>query len=437
MCEMVDSPDADLVSRTLEACLRAQWSEVEREGSTIVLRGLGPTHRVNRNDRAVFEVKPAEGGRTAIEAEVTYLASALVGDAAPQNELVQRKLDGVLELVRMDVDLARRRAAHEATKEQKPTLVHRSTAPAAVDAHEPAPARLEDPVPVDAEATGQTKTPATESVSPSAGTSDAASAATGSAKGNESTLSLAGGDPTSSIVPGTELRLVHRIEDTSSASQTDGRLSAVSEPDREKERSTGKIFAALLVIFVVAGAGQEGWLHRAQLQQKTADWRAEWSGNAPQVADAALVARQKPEPPAVPQTPAVDAKNAAEAADLAEPDPKKWLANWAASLGGQDAGAQAAFYADPVEKYFLRKNVSRADVLTARQADIAERNEPWAMELDDVIVAQQTDTTARVLMVKHIVTEGSHGKVDKRLPTQIRLKRIDGQWRIVSEQTLG
>lgn len=434
MCELVDSPDADLVSRTLEACLRAQWSEVAREGSAIVLRGLGPTHRVNRNDRAVFEVKPAEGGRTAIEADVTYLASALVGDAAPQNELVQRKLAGVLELVRMDVDLARRRAAQE----RKPKLVDWSAATANDGVYESAPAQAEDSAPDRAEKNGQDEAKVEEAMPQPAG---ADSVVTEPAPENKPTAAPEGGESaTSSAMPVTEPRLVHRIEDTHSVNLSEYGRNAVSDPDQVKERSTGKLFATLLVVFVVAGVGQEGWLHRAQLQQKTADWRAEWNGSVPKAAAAAPATTQKPElpqQPAISQTPAVDATSAVEAAKLAEADPRKWLANWATSLDGQDAGAQAAFYADPVEKYFLRRNVSRADVQTARQTDIAERSGPWTMELDDVIVAQQTETTARVLMVKHIVTEGSNGKVDRRLPTQIRLKRIDGQWRIVSEQTLG
>ena len=76
--------------------------------------------------------------------------------------------------------------------------------------------------------------------------------------------------------------------------------------------------------------------------------------------------------------------------------------------------------------------------MAARQDEIARRKGTWTMRLDDVVVAQQTDTAARVLFVKYIASddEGA-GVVEQRLPTQIRLKRVDGQWRIVSEQTLG
>lgn len=426
---MVDSPDADLVSRTLETCLRTQWSDVTREGSAIVLRGLGPTHRINRNDRAVFEVRPADEGRTAIEADVTYLASALVGDAAPQNELVQRKLDGVLELVRMDIDLARRRASQ--ANELKPRLVNKGAAAAVAEVPEAAVAA---PLPLPAEERRQSADLVEDDTLPYLPpVADVATPEPDAASDHFATYAVL--PPPDAVI---EPQLVHRTEDAE-VPETEGK-SRRTKPERAKDRSLVKIFATLLVVFVLAGVVEEGWLHRAQLNQQTGDWRSRWSESASDTVPGAPVLT--PEQKAAVQlaareAAAADAESAAEAAKLAEPDPKKWLANWADALKGQDAGAQAAFYADQVEKYFLRTDVSRADIMAAQQEAIHHRGQTWTLTLDDVVVAQQTDTTARILLVKHLVTDSGTGKVEQRLPTQIRLKRIDGEWRIVSEQTLG
>ncbi len=56
-----------------------------------------------------------------------------------------------------------------------------------------------------------------------------------------------------------------------------------------------------------------------------------------------------------------------------ESDPKVWLESWADAMRGQDANAQAdSFYADPVEHYALKSNVSNADVWLDKKNAISE-----------------------------------------------------------------
>lgn len=500
--EMVESPDVELVSRSLETNLRAQWDEVAREGDTIVLRGLGPTHRVNRNDRAVFSVKASDGGRTAIEVEATYLASALVGTGAPQNEIVQRKLDGVLELVRMDVDLAQRRAALEKASGRKPVLVSRNAASSAASpvvassAVEAAAATTvvehrvqtrfghpdETTLPAIREDSGVELTVASEHIDekaepvpPSGETLQKVLERMAQREGTKPTIV---DEPDSDVE--TDVFSPHRadviarhkaamqaaelemaalstrrlIVDEASAS-TDSNLRVEEQglvhrgrvaeraagSKHGKERSVALIFVVLLVTFLLAFVAQMGWEYRADVGQRLATWRATWSGERveqsqrglSELTPEQLAAQQQAERAAA----AADAEHAAEATRLAEPDPKQWLENWADTMKGTDAGAQAAYYADQVNKYFLRLNVSRAEVMAARQDEITRRKGTWTMRLDDVVVAQQTDTAARILFVKYIASDDGSGVVEQRLPTQIKLKRIDGQWRIVSEQTLG
>lgn len=227
-----------------------------------------------------------------------------------------------------------------------------------------------------------------------------------------------------------EQRLVHRGEDA----------AIEDEPKKAVERSAGLIFAVLLVTFLLAFAVQIVWQFRAQVGQHLAHWRAELSAERivqNQTGRLLTTEQQAAQQQEQRLAAAADAEMAADAVRLAESDPKKWLVNWAGAMEGKDAGSQAAYYADQVDKYFLRYNVSRAEVMVARANEIARRKGTWTMRLDDLVVAEQRDTMARVLFVKYIVSNDGSGIVEQRLPTQVKLKRIDGQWRIVSEQTLG
>lgn len=224
-----------------------------------------------------------------------------------------------------------------------------------------------------------------------------------------------------------EQKLVHRGEDLANEERRE-------YSKRASDRSAGKIFAMLLVFFVLAGAAQIGWQYHAGLGQRMTYWRAVLSGAS--TVDTMTPEQRAAEQQAAREAAAADAEKAVEAAKLAEPDPKKWLENWADTLRGQDAGAQAAYYADTVDKYFLKNDVRRADVMAARQASIENRKGSRTLRLENVVVAEQTETAARVLLVKYIAADPGTGTAEERLPTQIRLKRVAGQWRIVSEQTI-
>jgi ketosteroid isomerase-like protein len=510
MSEVVDSSDPELVLRVLETCLLAQWTEVTREGNTVVLRGLGASHRVvNKNDRAVFTTQATDGAKTTIAADVTYQASALVGTAAPQNEMVQRKLDSVLEMVRMDLDLAQRRRAQAAERAAGRTVEATASQPMPVP-HEPetlpektveaekmivAPDVAPVAVPVVAEAV----TPALEPVHESIETPEVPTEKIEAAVVQEPVRKLASEAPVKSqqiepvaseefsnvtanlaeipvafldpaaVVAGRpldtgEIRLVHREE-------------IDDEDDDEEPRSGGmRFFVALLMIAIVAGLGWAGWRDRAQIEQTHAwiasrAWVMHLIGQPAQPApvsssdDAAAGTGDvpgstpvaNPTPPAAPvadtgsaaaapgatsgtstppDTTATD--KATEDAKLAEPDPAKWLENWAEAMRGTDAALLASYYADPVDRYYLQPHLSRARVMADKQASMDKRVEPWTIELENVQVLDKTDTTARVLLVKHFsMATGTPAAKQMRWPTQLRLKTVDGRWQISSEQTLG
>jgi hypothetical protein len=120
-----------------------------------------------------------------------------------------------------------------------------------------------------------------------------------------------------------------------------------------------------------------------------------------------------------------------------ESDPKVWLESWADAMRGQDAGAQAAFYADPVDHYALKSNVSNADVWLEKKNAIQSRPTGWTVTLEDVVVEPRPDESMRVRLTKHISSQPVGGRVSEQfIHSQLKLRKIDGQWKITSEQNL-
>jgi ketosteroid isomerase-like protein len=132
--------------------------------------------------------------------------------------------------------------------------------------------------------------------------------------------------------------------------------------------------------------------------------------------------------------------NAAVERDAAihnESDPRVWLENWADAMRGQNASAQASFYSDPVEHYALKSNVSNADVWLDKQKAIQNRAKSWTVNLEDVTLQPRPDESLRVRLTKHFVSRSDGGKESEQfVHSQLKLKKIDGQWKIVSEQNL-
>ena len=311
MSEVVDSSDPEFVLRVLETCLLTQWDDVTREGGTIVLRGLGPSHRaLNRNDRTVFTTTAAEGQKTTIAADVTYQASALVGTAAPQNEMVQRKLDAVLEMVRMDLDLAQRRRAQAAErageKGVRPTLVPRGEAevvPQPMPA-EPSAKALPRQVPVEPRPEVAQVAPepmvrvepvvAAPSANIEASAVEASPEVPAVAARNEPPVvpPAPRSEPPSAPAPRPYFQPHDDAERTANpvevpiAFQNSRRTLAAERPmdmeeirlvhreeaddeieDEDPGSGIAKVFVTLMVLVVLAAGGWEGWQHRAQIEQ--------------------------------------------------------------------------------------------------------------------------------------------------------------------------
>jgi ketosteroid isomerase-like protein len=119
-------------------------------------------------------------------------------------------------------------------------------------------------------------------------------------------------------------------------------------------------------------------------------------------------------------------------------DIRVWLENWATAMRTRDANAQAAFYADTVNEYVGKYDVSRDAVEKDREATIHMRKGLWTVKMEKVVIERQTKSEAEVRLVKHFIDEPVPSEiVESFVPTQLKLKRVDGGgWRITSEQDL-
>ncbi len=118
-------------------------------------------------------------------------------------------------------------------------------------------------------------------------------------------------------------------------------------------------------------------------------------------------------------------------------DLKAWVGSWAAAMRTRNPQIQVSFYAAPVDRYFLRANVSREELFKEKQSDIQGREGLWTLKADYVIVLQETPNTAIVRFTKHIIVESTSESIQERYSrTQLRLRLINGNWKITAEQTL-
>jgi len=122
----------------------------------------------------------------------------------------------------------------------------------------------------------------------------------------------------------------------------------------------------------------------------------------------------------------------------ANEDPAEIVKQWETALRTRDAGAQAAFYDDPVDRYFLGHDVKKDSILADKQAAIEKRKDGWTIKMERVQVQRKGDDIANVNLVKHyMVQQDGRTQSEWFVPSRLQLKRADGRWHIVSERDLG
>lgn len=141
----------------------------------------------------------------------------------------------------------------------------------------------------------------------------------------------------------------------------------------------------------------------------------------------------QPNASAAPSEPVASPKQPGE-----DPDPAVVVDDWAAAMNSRDAAAQAAFYADPVERYFLRHNLNRDQVKADKQAAIDRRKGDWAVKMESIKITRPDDKSARARLIKHYtVKEDGKTASEWFVPSVLLMTRANGRWQITSERDLG
>jgi uncharacterized protein (TIGR02246 family) len=109
------------------------------------------------------------------------------------------------------------------------------------------------------------------------------------------------------------------------------------------------------------------------------------------------------------------------------------LERWVAAARAGDAAAQAVLYAPQVERYFQARNVSRHRVQRDREQAFSKAGKVQRFQIGNVHTTLQGADRALVTFDKEWqFARGGAGKSR----SQLRLRKVDGEWRIASERNL-
>jgi ketosteroid isomerase-like protein len=111
------------------------------------------------------------------------------------------------------------------------------------------------------------------------------------------------------------------------------------------------------------------------------------------------------------------------------------LDNWAKAYESNDATLIANCYADQVDRYFLRQNVTNTFVHDYMEAWFKDHDSRVTMfRIKDVVFQNETATTVQLRLAKEVVTTNSKGAAERLTPSQLSLKKVAGEWKITGER---
>jgi hypothetical protein len=478
--EAVAVQDPEMVLRALETCLRDVSSEVVRYGDQITLHGLGPSPKaMNYQDTTVLSVS-AEDDKTIINADVSFQASAILGDVQ-QDEVVRSKLEQVFDQMRMQIDLESRAAAACSKATSQTTASSSSPLSDVPTSENPLVASAASISATPVAPLETTEEPASESAPVVAADASVDPMPVAPLETKEESASenapvvvaAASVDPTPvapletteepaehleapppARAPG-RLRVPQEAEEHWDGDAADALVAMLrreiqtEEEELEHSRRWIWLVAAIVALFLVAGG-----VYLLRFRNQTAASRSAATVSAPTASaptapaqpvatpaasspsagertvtkiDAATIGR----PPASPDSSALPAPQVAVA------DPAAWLEGWATAMRSRDPVAQASFYADPVNQYIDRRNVNHDALVQAKRADIGRRHGDWTFSANNVVVESKTPSEATVQLVKHYMVKTGPSQVSEIfVKTRLHLKVVDGQWKIASEEEL-
>jgi hypothetical protein len=111
------------------------------------------------------------------------------------------------------------------------------------------------------------------------------------------------------------------------------------------------------------------------------------------------------------------------------------LENWATANESNDPTLLANCYADQVDRYFLRLNVTNTFVHDYMDAWLKGHDSRVTIfKIKDVTFENVTAETVSLRLVKEVVTTNSKGAAERFTPSQLSLKKVAGEWKITSER---
>jgi hypothetical protein len=414
--------DPEIVLRALESCLRDAPINVVRFGPRITLQGLGPSPRsINHHDTTILHVELDED-QIVINADVSFQASCFMTDAQ-QNEVVSSKLDQIFDQVKFEIASEQER---NWLPSQSPHIASSSVAPAENNRFSHLLAEQEEP-----EFTSPADTPAPldASVLPSqVSTLTAFLERHRELEPVESASSIDVLDVVETMQPEqnpeTQSDWVQSLKAGSVHSLASIRIEPSVpksiEPLAEKSHHWPILTIIFCILLLTSG------LYLAHLNKKVSTERAISISTPSAHSTTSLPVRQTPPQPtiATPSNPA-----------LSVADPHQWLQNWVAAMRTRDPAAQVSFYADPVGNYLGKKDVSHVELFADKKAAIQNRAALWTVKLGKISVVRQSATNVVVHLIKHSMAQSAPGQMSEQFtPTRLQLQKINGQWKIVSEQ---
>jgi ketosteroid isomerase-like protein len=523
----IPGQNPEQVLGVLEVCLRSVSKDIVREGRRITLFGLGPSPRgINRRDTTVIDVN-AEDGVTTIDADVSFQASAFLGNT-PQDSVVQAKLDRVFEDLRSQLGVDR----WLTPTQEETALSTESVAPVYSETLPDAPFReeavlssataeaFEDTLSSELEPSGtssQTEDGSVETIpeevpeaktpeiqpepepveSPVAEVPRTPEPRAEELKENAPSAAIATLEPilaelvpepqaaaesSKKIQPEVVTAQLPAVKEALPSEETQPKPApqtvavqpkpaeprpastampkptaiaiarpgvVMSKPTRQEPLRATEILAPRSSNTLLDDSGSEED-EKKYRRLKWSAWvaailvlvvaPAAWLYLPRQLEEKVATAQVRQPPMALPQAPpaqlAVETPAAKEPAS--DEDPAAVVKDWELALRSRDAAAQAAFYADPVARYFLRHDVSRDQVLADKQSSIDKRKGDWMVKMERVKLTRKGDTSAKVSLVKHYsVQENGRTVSEWFIPSQLQLVRADGKWQITSERDLG
>lgn len=437
LVETVEHPDAEYVLRTLEHFLREVSLETVRTEDQLIVYGLGPSFRtMNPRDTTIVRAT-SRPSATTLHAEANFLASALAGNVA-QDEIVRSKIERAFESLKTELSygsgvrlIAARTlptdepAAPSPIVEAEPAMAEAS---APVTMEETSPAPIERAPDAGAMASIESKPePETQPEPEPEPKIEATIEVTSKAKIESKPEPRVEPKPDPKPAPKLAPKIDEPLLPAPRRSAPVPAVVAVEAAPVRKRRSAILLVLPLLLILLAAAV---------YLLQHPHSFQSLFAAKAEEHAASTAVEKKVVAP-----APAVQASAATPAppAPAAMPtDVKAWVQAWAAAMSTRDVQAQLAFYATPLDRYFLTPNVSREQLLKNKQAEIDDRKGVWTFKAEDVVVERPTPTRAVVYLNKHIIVELPSSTIqEERIKAQLKLKMVDGEWKITSERTIG